>query len=339
MFSSELTAENQKLQQLAAQPESGNSTNTVERILQELDALQSYQAKLNQCQTCLGDATSAVELLEFQADDELEQELQTNLAQLNCSLEECELEQLLSGPCDKNGAYLIINAAIDDLDAQDWAEMLLRMYARWGQNRGYRVAFVGESPLGRYGQINSVILQIDGRYACGYLKSETGMHRLQRTSPLNITGKRQTTATVEVVPINVELEIPQQDLEIILPPGDVISGKVPTWVRMVHVPTGIYALSTEKRSLLLNREMALSLLKSKLFATMQSQEVSEISDIQVDRLKTLLNQPIREYQFASDSANQGKVLDLRTGIETTAVAEVLDGKLDSFIKAGVLLKN
>jgi len=152
------------------------------------------------------------------------------------------------------------------------------MYARWGQNRGYRVAFVGESPLGRYGQINSVILQIDGRYACGYLKSETGMHRLQRTSPLNITGKLQTTATVEVVPINVELEIPQQDLEIILPPRDVISGKVPTWVRMVHVPTGIYALSTEKRSLLLNREMALALLKSKLFATMQRQEVAEISD-------------------------------------------------------------
>ena len=286
----------------------------------------------------MADATAALELLEFQADEELEQELQTNLAQLNCSLEECELEQSLSGHCDKNGAYLIISAAIDDLDALDWAQMLLRMYGRWGHNRGYRVEVVEESP-GIYGQINSVTLQIDGRYAYGYLKSETGMHRLQRTSPLNITGKRQTTATVEVVPINVELEIPQQDLEIILPPRDVISGKVPTWVRMVHVPTGIYALSTEKRSLLLNREMALALLKSKLFATMQSQEVAEISDIQVEILKTVLNQPIREYQFASDSANQGKVLDLRTGIQTTAVAEVLDGKLDSFIKAGVLLKN
>jgi len=244
----------------------------------------------------------------------------------------------LSGPCDKNGAYLIISAAIDDLDALDWAEMLLRMYARWRQNGGYRVEVV-EEWLGRYGQINSVTLQIDGRYAYGYLKSETGMHRLQRTSPLNITGKLQTTATVEVVPINVELEIPQQDLEIILPPRDVISGKVPTWVRMVHVPTGIYALSTEKRSLLLNREMALALLKSKLFATMQSQEVAEISEIQGDRLTTVLNQQIREYQLASDSANQGKVLDLRTGIQTTAVAEVLEGQLDSFIKAGVLLKN
>ena len=88
-----------------------------------------------------------------------------------------------------------------------------------------------------------------------------------------------------------------------------------------------------------NRERALALLTSKLFAIMQRQEVAEISDIQVDRLKTVLNQPIREYQLASDSANHGKVLDLRTGIQTTAVAEVLDGKLDSFIKAGVLLKN
>ena len=286
----------------------------------------------------MADATAALELLEFQADEELEQELQTNLAQINCSLEECELEQSLSGPCDKNGAYLIISAAIDDLDALDWAEMLLRMYAHWGHNRGYRVEVVEES-LGIYGQINSVTLQIDGRYAYGYLKSETGMHRLQRTSPLNITGKRQTTATVEFVPINVELEIPQQDLEIILPPRDVISGKVPTWVRMVHVPTGIYALSTEKRSLLLNREMALALLKSKLFAIMQRQGVPQLADIQCEILKTVLNQPIREYQFASDSANLGKVLDLRTGIQTTAVAEVFDGKIDSFIKAGVLLKN
>ena len=286
----------------------------------------------------MADATAALELLEFQADEELEQELQTNLAQLNCSLEECELEQSLSGPCEKNGAYLIINAAIDDLEALDWAQMLLRMYAHWGHNRGYRVEVVEES-LGIYGQINSVTLQIDGRYAYGYLKSETGMHRLQGTSPLNITGKRQTTATVEVVPINVELEIPQQDLEIILPPRDVISGKVPTWVRMVHVPTGIYALSTEKRSLLLNREMALAVLTSKLFAIMQRQGVQQLADIQVEILKTVLNQPIREYQCASDSPNQGKVLDLRTGIQTTAIAEVLDGKLDSFIKAGVRLNN
>ena len=286
----------------------------------------------------MADATAAVELLEFQADDELEQELQTNLAQLNCSLEECELEQSLSWPCDKNGAYLIINTAIDDLDALDWAQMLLRMYARWGQNRGYKVECVEESPAPEVG-INSATWEIDGRYACGYLKSETGMHRLQRTSPLNITRKWQTTATVEVVPMYVELEIPQQDLEIILPPRGVISGRVPTWVRMVHVPTGIFVISTEKRSQLQNREKALAVLTSKLFAIMQRQGVQQLADIQCEILKTVLNQPIREYQFASDSANQGKVLDLRTGIQTTAVAEVLDGKIDSFIKAGVLLKN
>ncbi len=276
-------------------------------------------------------------MLEFQADDELEQELQTNLAQLNHSLEEHEIEQMLSGPCDKNGAYLIINAAIDDLDAPDWADMLLRMYARWAQSRGYKF-WVVEDSLWTYAGRNSVTWEIDGRYAYGYLKSETGMHRLQRTSPLNITGKWQTTATVEVVPIiNVEQEIPQQDLEIIL--LTCYLSKVEPYRAMLHVPTGVSSISNCERSQLQNREKALAVLKSKLFAMMQRQGVAEISDIQVDRLKTFLNQPIREYQFASDSTNQDKVLDLRTGIETTAVAEILDGKLDPFLKAAALLQN
>ena len=286
----------------------------------------------------MADATAALDLLEFQADEELEQELQTNLAQLNCSLEECELEQSLSGPCGKNGAYLIINAAIDDLDAQDWADMLLKMYVGWVRNRGYRVRLVEDSPSTDRG-INSATLAIDGRYAYGYLKSETGVHLLKRTSPFNITRKLQTPATVEVLPMYVQLEIPQQDLEIILPPRNLNCNKLESWVRIVHIPTGISAISNQGRTQLQNRENALALLTSKLFAIMQRQEVAEIADIECEILKTVLNQPIREYQFASDSANQGKVLDLGTGIQTTAVAEVLDGKLDSFIKAGVLLKN
>lgn len=296
----------------------------------------------------MADATAALELLEFQADEELEQELQTNLAQLNRSLEECELEQSLSRPCDKNGAYLIISAPIDDLDALDWAQMLLRMYAHWGQNRGYRVMLVEDSLL-EYVKINSAILEIggvnsltlaiDGRYAYGYLKSETGVHLLKRTSPFNITRKQASSATVEVVPMDVQLEIPQQDLELIILPPPYVRCVIRTLVRIVHVPTGISAISGEERSRLQNREMALAVLTSKLFAIMQRQGVQQLADIQGEILKTALNQPIREYQFASDSANQGKVLDLRTGIQTTAVAEVLDGKIDSFIKAGVLLKN
>ena len=296
----------------------------------------------------MADATAALELLEFQADDELEQELQTNLAQLNCSLEEYELEQSLSGPWDKNGAYLIISAAIDDLDALDWAQMLLRMYYRWGLNQGYRVMLVEDSLL-EYVKINSAILEIggvnsltlaiDGRCAYGYLKSETGVHLLKGTSPFNITRKQASSVTVEVVPMYVELEIPQQDLELIILPPPYVRCVVRTLVRIVHIPTGISAISGEERSRLQNKERALALLKSKLFAIMQRQGVQELADIQVEIPKTALNQQIREYQLASDSANLGKVLDLRTGIQTTAVAEVLEGKIDSFIKAGVLLKN
>lgn len=244
----------------------------------------------------------------------------------------------MSRPRDQNGAYLIINAAIDDLDAPDWLEMLLKMYIRWGHNRGYKVECVEESPAPEVG-INSATWEIDGRYACGYLKSETGMHRLQRKSPFNITRKRATTATVEVLPMYVQLEIAHQDLELILPNLNQNCNGTKAWAKIVHIPTGISAISEGCRTQMQNKDKALAVLKSKLFAMMQRQEVAEISDIQGDRLKTLLNQPIREYQFASDSANQDKVLDLRTGIETTAVAEVLDGKLDSFLKAGVLLKN
>jgi peptide chain release factor 2 len=286
----------------------------------------------------LADATAALELVEFQADEELEQELQTNLAQLNCSLEECALEQSLSGPYDKNGAYLIINTAIDDLDAPEWAEMLLKMYLGWGQNRGYRVKFVEDSLWTDRG-INSATLAIDGRYAYGYLQSETGVHLLKRTSPFNITRKQASSAAVEVLPMDVQLEIPQQDLEKILPDPRHYPGIVPSWVKIVHIPTGISAISEEYRSLWQNRETALAVLTSKLFAIMQRQGVQQLANIQGEILKTVLNQPIREYQLASDSANQGKVLDLRTGIQTTAVADVLDGKIDSFIKAGVLLKN
>ena len=204
------------------------------------------------------------------------------------------------------------------------------MYTIWGLNRGYRVAVVEESAAPEVG-INSATLEIDGRYACGYLKSETGMHRLKRKSPFN-TSKRLTTATVEVLQMYVSLEIPQQDLELILPNPNQNRNATKGWVKIVHIPTGISATCDGCRSQMQNKDKALGVLKRKLFAMMQRQEVAEISDIQGEILKTVLNQPIREYQFASDSANHGKVLDLRTGIQTTAVAEVSTANLTHLSK-------
>ncbi len=257
----------------------------------------------------------------------------------------------MSGSYDKNGAYLIINTPIEE-DARDWintseedpaywwAEMLVTMYAGWGINRGgYRfLSIEDEQGQGcrRCRGINSATLAIDRGCAYGYLKSETGVHLLKHTSPFNITKKLPTSVIVEVLPMDVQLEIPQHDLEIIWHPRGQNGWGVLPWVKIVHVPTGISATISNQPK---KKEKALAVLTSKLFAIMQRQEVAEIADIRCDRLKTVLNQPIREYQFASDSANQGKVLDLRTGIQTTAVAEVLEGKIDSFIKAGVRLKN
>ncbi|WP_366665102.1 peptide chain release factor-like protein [Microcoleus sp. bin48.metabat.b7b8b9.023] len=148
-----------------------------------------------------------------------------------------------------------------------------------------------------------------------------------------------STATVEILQMYVQLEIAQQDLELILPNLNQNRNGTKAWAKIVHIPTGISALCDECPTQLQNKDKALAVLKSKLFAMMQRQGVLQLADIQYDRLKTFLNQPIREYQFASDSENQDKVLDIRTGIETTAIAEVLDGKIDSFLKAGLLLKN
>lgn len=273
-------------------------------------------------------------MLEFQTDSELLQEAQTNIKRLNCELEQLELEQLLSDPYDQNGAYLIINAGNDELDAQDWAEMLLKMYHLWGQKGGYQVRLVGFSQEDYIG-IKSAILQIEGRYVYGYLKSETGTHQLRRISPFNITKTRPTTATVEVTPM-VDLEIPEKCLEIKHAYSNVrnING-MGTWVQIVHTPTGISVTSREERSQRLNKEKALAIIKSRLFAIAQRQFVADISEIKRDRIADIFTHPIRDYAFYPSQI----VKDRRSGFETNAVAEVLAGELNPLIKAYLRINN
>ncbi len=251
-------------------------------------------------------------------------------------MNEFELELLLNGPYDKNNAILEIHSGAGGTESQDWASMLLRMYTRWAEKKGYQVEIL-DYLAGEEAGIKSVTLLIKGHNAYGYLKAEKGIHRLVRISPFDASGRRHTSfASCEVIPeINddIEIEIRPEDIRVDTFRASGAGGqhvnKTSSAVRITHIPTGIVVSSQAQRSQIQNREQAMKMLRAKLYQKQLEEQEKQLAEIRGEQKEIGWGSQIRSYVFHPYSM----VKDHRTNVETGNVQAVLDGEIDEFIDA------
>jgi peptide chain release factor 2 len=301
------------------------------------------QAAIDKADQFRRDVEDAAVLIEFASEDEASlKELQTALARLELEVEEGETEMLLSGPNDTRDAIVTINAGAGGTDAQDWAQMLLRMYLRWAERRGFKTEIVDEQP-GKEAGIKSATFTVAGEYAYGLLMAEAGVHRLVRLSPFNAGSSRETSfASVFVYPDiqeDVEIEVNEKDLRVDTYRSSGAGGQhvnvTDSAVRITHLPTGIVVTCQNQRSQHQNREVAMHILKSRLYDLEMEKRRAETAQLEESKRDISFGSQIRNYVLHPYRLAK----DVRTKHETADVDSVLDGDLDEFIKQYLVLKS
>ena len=311
-----------------------NDTENSSKVLKQINSLKSKVEGFKKLNNELNNLLEMSELLQSEKDEELAKELLKSTYTLEKDIEKLEITTLLSGKYDNNNAILTIHPGAGGTEAQDWAEMLYRMYARWANANGYEVKEL-DYLEGDEAGLKSVTFSVNGDYAYGYLKGEMGVHRLVRISPFDAGGRRHTSfASVEVLPEitdDIELDINPDDIKMDVYRASGAGGqhinKTSSAVRLTHIPTGIIVACQTERSQFQNRDTAMKMLKSKLLNLKEKEQKDTIDELKGIQMDIAWGSQIRSYVFCPYTL----VKDHRTNYEVGNVQAVMDGDLNGFI--------